>query len=137
MELYYFRNLHVYQNAKNITKYIYQLLKKYPAEERFALSSQIRRAVTSIPINIAEGFGRFSSKEKARFIEIAYGSLTEVVCELEISLEQDYINQEEFSYAEKELTIIAKQLSSLHASIMKNGDYEPIRLNKINSNTNT
>lgn len=76
----------------------------------------------SIPINIAEGFGRFSSKEKAHFIEIAYGSLTETLCELEISLDENYISEEEFSEAEKQLIVISKQLSALHASVINNGN---------------
>jgi len=76
----------------------------------------------SISINIAEGFGRFSSKEKAHFIEIAYGSLTETLCELEISLDENYISEEEFSEAEKQLIVISKQLSALHASVINNGN---------------
>lgn len=127
MDLFYFRKLDVYQNAKELTKYIYQLLKKFPAKERFALSSQIRRAATSIPINIAEGFGRFSSKEKARFIEIAFGSLTEVSCELELALEQGFIEEKELKEIEKRILIIGKQLSGLHAAVIKNGDYNASR----------
>ena len=122
MEQFYFRRLEVYQNAKQTSKYICQLLRKFPDIERYALCSQIRRAVMSIPINIAEGFGRFSSKEKAHFIEIAYGSLTETLCELEISLDENYISEEEFSEAEKQLIIISKQLSALHASVINNGN---------------
>jgi len=129
MELFYFRKLEVYQNSKSAVRYITSLLNKYPAEERFALCSQIRRAATPIPINIAEGFGWFSSKEKARFIEIAYGSLTEVICELELSLEQNYINKEEFDTAEQKLIVIAKQLASLHSTVLKNGDYDPLHRN--------
>ena len=122
MEQFYFRRLEVYQNAKQTSKYICRLLRKFPDIERYALCSQIRRAVMSIPINIAEGFGRFSSKEKAHFIEIAYGSLTETLCELEISLDENYISEEEFSEAEKQLIIISKQLSALHASVINNGN---------------
>ncbi len=106
----------------NLTKDIYVLLKKYPSEERYDLCSQIRRAVTSIPINIAEGFGRFSSKEKAHFISIAYGSLTEISCELELSMMLNYISVEEFGNIENQLLVIGKQLSSLHSSILKNSD---------------
>jgi len=76
----------------------------------------------SIAINIAEGFGRFSFKEKAHFIEIAYGSLTEVLCEIELSLDEGYISEQEFQETEQQLTVIAKQLSGLHASILRNGD---------------
>ncbi|WP_314078275.1 four helix bundle protein [Hoylesella pleuritidis] len=122
MEPFYFRRLDVYRNAKQLSRLIYELLRKYPAEERFALCSQLRRAVTSIPINIAEGFGRFSSKEKAHFIEIAFGSVTEVLYEIELSLDEGYISQEEFKQVEERLSVIGKQLSGLHSSILRNGD---------------
>lgn len=117
MEDLYFRKLNVYANSKELTKYVYSLMQTFPLEEKFALCSQIRRAVTSIPINIAEGFGRFSSKEKARFIEIAFGSLTEVSCELELSHELGYITEEQYNEAERQIIIISKQLSKLHKSV--------------------
>ena len=120
MDEFYFRQLRVYSNSKELVKYVYTLLQKFPVEEKFALCSQIRRAVTSVPINIAEGFGRFSSKEKTRFIEISFGSLTEISCELEISFELGYITKEEYEEAEKQIIIISKQLSNLHKSVEKN-----------------
>ena len=76
----------------------------------------------SVPINIAEGFGRFSAKEKAHFLEIAYGSLTEVLCELELSFDEQYIIKEEFEDLEQLVIIISKQLSRLRSSIINNGD---------------
>ena len=120
MDEFYFRQLRVYSNSKELVKYVYTLLQKFPVEEKFALCSQIRRAVTSIPINIAEGFGRFSSKEKTRFIEISFGSLTEISCELEISFELGYITKEEYEEAERQMIIISKQLSNLHKSVSQN-----------------
>ena len=120
MDNFYFRQLRVYTNSKGLVKYVYTLLQKFPVEEKFALCSQIRRAVTSIPINIAEGFGRFSSKEKNRFIEISFGSLTEISCELEISFELGYITKEEYEEAERQMIIISKQLSNLHKSVSQN-----------------
>jgi four helix bundle protein len=120
MDEFYFRQLRVYSNSKELVKYVYTLLQKFPVEEKFALCSQIRRAVTSVPINIAEGFGRFSSKEKTRFIEISFGSLTEISCELEISFELGYITKEEYEEAEKQIIIISKQLSNLHKSVSQN-----------------
>ena len=122
MERFYFRKLDVYQNAKKLSHFVCGLVKKYPADERFDLCSQLRRAVMSVPINIAEGFGRFSSKEKAHFIEIAFGSLTEVLCELELSLDEQYISESEFTEAENQIIIISKQLSRLRSSIIDNGD---------------
>ena len=120
MDEFYFRQLRVYSNSKELVKYVYTLLQKFPVEEKFALCSQIRRAVTSVPINIAEGFGRFSSKEKTRFIEISFGSLTEISCELEISFELGYITKEEYEEAERQIIIISKQLSNLHKSVSQN-----------------
>lgn len=120
MDEFYFRQLRIYSNSKELVKYVYTLLQKFPVEEKFALCSQIRRAVTSVPINIAEGFGRFSSKEKTRFIEISFGSLTEISCELEISFELGYITKEEYEEAERQIIIISKQLSNLHKSVSQN-----------------
>ena len=120
MDNLYFRKLNVYVNFKELTKYVYTLIKQFPQEEKFALCSQIRRAVTSIPINIAEGFGRFSQKEKARFVEIAFGSLTELFCEMEISYELGYLTKEQYEETEHQMTIISKQLSNLHKSVTNN-----------------
>ena len=120
MDDFYFRQVRVYINSKELVKHVYGLLKKFPEEEKYALCNQIRRAVTSIPINIAEGFGRFSSKEKTHFIEIAFGSLTEISCELEISYELNFITKEEYEEAEKQIIIISKQLSNLHKSVEQN-----------------
>ena len=120
MDNLYFRKLNVYVSSKELTKYVYALIKQFPQEEKFALCSQIRRAVTSIPINIAEGFGRFSQKEKARFVEIAFGSLTELFCEMEISYELGYLTKEQYEETEHQMTIISKQLSNLHKSVTNN-----------------
>ena len=76
-----FENLEVYDVARKLIKDVYLLQNKFPKEERFALGDQIRRAATSITANLAEGSGRKSMKEKVHFIEIAFGSMTEVFCE--------------------------------------------------------
>ena len=102
-----------------------KLVKTYPVDERFALCDQLRRAAMSIPINIAEGFGRFSSKEKAHFIQIAFGSLNEVMCELELSLDEGYITQEQLTNMESLILSVKRQLAVLHRSILSNGDYNP------------
>ena len=125
MEEFYYRRLEVYKNAKTLSHEICKLVKTYPVEERFALCDQLRRAVMSIPINIAEGFGRISSKEKAHFIQIAFGSLNEVMCELELSLDEGYITQEQLSKMESQILSVKKQLAVLHRSILANGYYTP------------
>ena len=95
MEIFGYRKLVAYQKAKEVVKQTYKLLKKFPAEERYAMCDQLRRASLSVTSNIAEGVNRFSVKDKARFIEIAYGSLMEASSQFEIAEELDYISSEE------------------------------------------
>ena len=108
-----FRNLNVYIQAKELVKQIYELLKKFPREEQFALSDQLRRAVISIPSNIAEGSGRNSQKDQAHFYNIAYGSLMEVFSQLDIACDLGYISKEEFNQLELLINEEAKMLSGL------------------------
>lgn len=110
-----FRNLNVYIKSKELVKQIYELLKKFPREEQFALSDQLRRAVISIPSNIAEGSGRNSQKDQAHFYNIAYGSLMEVFSQLDIACDLGYISQEEFNQLELLINEEAKMLSGLIA----------------------
>ena len=110
-----FRNLNVYIKSKELVKKIYELLKKFPREEQFALCDQLRRAVISIPSNIAEGSGRDSQKDQAHFYNIAYGSLLEVFSQLDIACDLGYISQEEFNQLELLINEEAKMLSGLIA----------------------
>lgn len=110
-----FRNLNVYIKSKELVKQIYELLKKFPREEQFALSDQLRRAVISIPSNIAEGSGRNSQKDQAHFYNIAYGSLMEVFSQLDIACDLGYICQEEFNQLVLLINEEAKMLSGLIA----------------------
>lgn len=119
MDNFSFFDLRVYTESKRLVLDVYQLMKKFPVEERFALCDQLRRSVTSIPSNIAEGSGRISPKEKLRFIEIAYGSLMEVLCQLDIACDSNYITQEEFNKEKNIINIIGKQLSGLRSSFQK------------------
>ncbi len=95
MEDFGYRKLIAYQKAKEVVKHTYKLLRKFPAEERYAMSDQLRRASVSITSNIAEGINRYSVKDKAHFIEIAYGSLMEVSSQFEIAEELNYITSDE------------------------------------------
>lgn len=122
MDYFYFKKLDVYNYSKDLVKYIYSVLKKFPQEERYAICDQLRRAVVSVPSNIAEGFGRLSSKEKIHFLDIAYGSLMEVECQMEISYELGFISSEEQHIASHKVETIARLLYSLRFSIMKNAD---------------
>ena len=116
MECFSYRKLRVYNHAKELVVYVYQLLKLFPKEENYALCDQLRRAVISIPSNIAEGMGRTSIKEQIHFIEIAFGSLNEVMCQLEIAYELKFINKEQLSQADEQIKTIAQMLSGLRNS---------------------
>ena len=107
------KNLRVYKEAKELVILVYQLLRKFPHEEQYALCDQLRRAVISIPSNIAEGMGRVSHKEQIHFLEIAFGSLMEVSAQLDIAKDIDYITQSDLDEADKQISIVAALLSGL------------------------
>lgn len=119
MDCFSFFDLRVYKESKELVKSVYRLLEKFPKYETYALGDQLRRAVVSVPSNIAEGSGRFSIKEKIHFIEIAYGSLTESLCQLDIAHDLEYISDEEFNNEKERINIIGKQLSGLRSSFQK------------------
>lgn len=95
MEVFGYRKLIAYQKAKEIVMRTYQLLKKFPSEERWAMCDQLRRASVSITSNISEGVNRYSVKDKSHFIEMAFGSLMEVSAQFEIAEELGYITTED------------------------------------------
>ena len=112
-----FENLAAYQRAMDLVDKVYDLMKGFPAEERYALCDQLRRAVVSVPSNIAEGLGRISSKEQVRFIEISYGSLMETYCQLSIAKRRSYITDERFLELASDIENIARPLSGLRKSL--------------------
>lgn len=90
---------------------------KFPSKEQFALTDQIKRAVISIPSNIAEGMGRFSIKERIHFLDIANGSLTETMCQLEIAHLLAYISDEDLKSNEEKMAVLARKLLGLKKSL--------------------
>ncbi len=118
-EQFNFQKLNVYHASLEFVKDIYTLLKQFPAEERYALCDQMHRAVVSIPSNIAEGMGRLSDKERIRFIEISYGSLMEIICQLDVAQNLNYLNVEEKDVLIQKAKDIAKMLSGLRTSLLK------------------
>ena len=119
MEVFTYRKLLVYQRSKDFVRQVYCLLKLFPKEEQYALCDQLRRASISIASNIAEGMGRSSIKEQVHFIEIAYGSLNEVMCQLELAADFGYITMEDLNTLEVQYEEIAKMLSGLRKSKLK------------------
>ena len=112
-EVFGYRKLIAYQKGKEVVKRTYQLLKKFPADEKHAMCNQLRRASVSITSNIAEGINRFSVKDKSHFIEMAYGSLMEVSSQFEIAEELNYITSEDRLSMDKLIDEEARLLSGL------------------------
>jgi four helix bundle protein len=117
MNDFYYRNVDAYKLAKEFANNIYRLLQKFPPEERFALVDQMRRSAISVPANIAEGLGRFSIKERIHFLDIAYGSLTEALCETEIAHDNQYITSEEFANIDNLATRVSMTIYGLKKSL--------------------
>ena len=115
---YSYKNLDAYKESKALVMLVYALLKKFPREEQYALCDQLRRAVISIPSNIAEGSGRTSSKDQAHLFEMAFGSLMEVNCQTDIACDLGYITREDVGNIEKHVRAIASLLSGLRSKCL-------------------
>lgn len=108
-----FEDLEVYKVARMLVKDVYLLQNKFPAEERFALGDQIRRSVTSVTSNIAEGSGLKSYKEKIHFIEIAFGSMAEAFSQLQNAQDLGYVTEQEVENLRPRFNHVAALLSLL------------------------
>ena len=117
MNDFYFRKLKVYQQAMQLVAEIYRLTSLFPSHEKNGLTNQIQRAAISVPSNIAEGMGRFSIKERIHFLDIANGSLMEVMCQMEVALILGYISQDQFNKQELSISETAKMLIGLRKSL--------------------
>lgn len=115
---FFYRKLNVYHQSKRLVAEVYALTKGFPSQEQFGLTNQLQRAAVSIPSNIAEGMGRFSEKERIHFLEIATGSLMEVMCQLEIAEMLGYTTKSQLDDEEQIITSISKMLISLRKNIV-------------------
>ena len=104
--------------ARCFVKDIYLLSKKFPNDERFGLTQQVRRAAISIPSNIAEGSGRSTHKDFSHFLDIANGSAFEVETQLILSLDLEYISQAEFNSINEKLQLIEKMICNFNKSLI-------------------
>ncbi len=121
MEVFSYRKLIAYQKAKEVVRHTYQLLKKFPSDERYAMCDQLRRASVSITSNIAEGINRYSVKDKVHFLEIAFGSLMEVSSQFEIAEDLGYITTNERLSMDTLIKEEARLLSGLRNSYLSKG----------------
>jgi len=116
-----FEELTIWQEARELTSKIYILSKRFPKEELYGLTSQIRRASVSIMSNIAEGFNRRSTKEFINFLIISRASISEVQNDLYISLDLNYINKKDFetiyNHAQKISMSINKLITYLRSQV--------------------
>lgn len=112
-----FRSLKVWEKAHEMTIAVYKETKNFPKEELYGLVSQMRRAASSIPTNIAEGCGKHSEKEFANFLQIAMGSASETEYLIFLSGELEYISKDKTQVLINQVTEIKKMLASLIKSI--------------------
>ncbi|BFM41871.1 four helix bundle protein [Flavobacterium sp. CFS9] len=116
----HFRKILVWQKSISLVTKIYKVTNRFPKEEMFGLTSQIRRSSISVPSNIAEGSGRESTKEFLRFLFISLGSLFEMQTQLEIAKNIIYINEEEFNLLYEDSREIERMLASLIKKLKDN-----------------
>ena len=114
-----YRDLEVWKKAMRLAKRIYQVTQKFPNEERFGLTSQLRRAAVSVPSNLAEGHARFGAGEFSRFLSIAMGTVAELETQILLSQELGYIKEALTLELLAELDAIGKMLRGLAKSIEK------------------
>ena len=110
---YRFENLEVWKKAREFIVNIYKLTDKFPKNELFGLTSQIKRASISIALNISEGSDRRSDPDFRRFLRISIGSIDEVVTGLYIALDLKFINQQEFDCLYRESHSLTSQIRAL------------------------
>lgn len=114
-----YRDLVVWQKAMDFVTNIYRSTEQFPKSELFALSNQLRRAVVSVPSNIAEGQGRASDKEFGHHLSIAYGSLMEAETQLQIASNLGYIDEAEVEQLLAGAAEIGRMINGLSKSIRR------------------
>ena len=107
------KDLDVWKLSMQLAKDLYLLTKSFPSDEKFGLISQMKRAVTSIPLNISEGAARQYNKEYIQFLYIALESLSEVDTLLELAFNLDYIKIAQYEQGEQKVTEIRNKLLNL------------------------
>ncbi|HJR79046.1 MAG TPA: four helix bundle protein [Anaerolineales bacterium] len=112
-----YRELIVWQEGIKLAKAVYKLTEKFPRQETYALSDQVRRAVVSVPSNIAEGQARKAPGDFRRFLHIALGSLAEVDTQLVLAQEFGYLSKEDIDVLDQQIQSLRKKLYALMNSL--------------------
>lgn len=108
-----FRKLKVWEKSHQLALSVYQATASFPDHERYGLTSQLRRAVVSIPTNIAEGYGRGGDAEFARFLQIASGSAAELQYQILLANELNFLDAENFERLNNDVVEVKKMLNAL------------------------
>ena len=117
--MHQFKELKVWQKGRVLVKEIYKATHKFPKDELFGITSQMRRSAVSIPANIAEGCGRNSDKELNRFLDIANGSAFELETLVILCFDLEFFSQKEFEHFDAKLNEIQKMIFGLKQSLLK------------------
>jgi four helix bundle protein len=112
-----FRDLEIWKLSRILCSDIYKITSKFPDTEKFGLTNQLRRASVSVPSNIVEGSSRMSNKDFSRFLEIAIGSMYEILTQLLIALDLTYITEDEQQTLNNSLDVIVKMTSSFRSTL--------------------
>ena len=123
--MFNFEKLDVWQKAIDFADLIYNRTRAFPPDERFGLTNQLRRAAVSISSNIAEGSSRSSKGDFARFVEIATGSVIEVVSQAFIAQRQRLLNENEFRQIYTDAEELSRMLSGLRKSLLSTLNSQP------------
>jgi four helix bundle protein len=116
MHIYSFERLEVWQKARELTKEIYLLTSKFPEEEKYSLTNQIRRAIISVSSNLAEGSSRKTSKEQARFTQMAFSSLLELLNQIIISFDLGFVSEEELIQIRSKIEELSNKINAFYNS---------------------
>ena len=112
-----YKELEVWRKSYGLCLGLYKLTRQFPSVEKFSLTSQIRRAVVSIPSNIAEGYGRRTTADYIRFLYIAYGSVCELETQVMITRDLGYVGMEAFNKIHSEIGSVERMLKALIKSL--------------------
>ena len=123
--MFKFEELEIWKEAIKFASNVYKVTNTFPAEERFGLTRQLRDAAISISLNIAEGSGRYHNKDFVRFLQIAIGSLYEVVSGLFIAKNEEYISDNDFKNIYSEAEKIAKMINAFISYLRRNKKSDP------------
>jgi four helix bundle protein len=112
-----FLRMEVWQEGRKLYRLVSSLIRKFPREEAFGLTSQMRRSARSVCANIAEGAGRNSDKDFAQFVEIAYGSAMEIASDSFLAVDEGYITQREQEALLEQIETVAAKASGLYRKL--------------------